>query len=132
MGWIIGSHHQINLNDIWCLETSIVEALHLQEEVWKSLIASVYDFRQRNSWNIPSMLTFRILNLLSEIQKVPITPNLVSDITIWGPAENGILSLKEAYNFYRVPIESVCGLPSYGPKWFFLGCIWVGVWLNYY
>lgn len=73
-----------------------------------------------------------LLCLLSEFLICSLTITLVSDIPIWGPAENGILSLKEAYNFYRVPIKSVCGLPSYGPKWFFLGCIWVGVWLNYY
>jgi hypothetical protein len=76
---------------------NILAALHNQ------LNDKVQDFIVNNRWEIPQEILDAHPTLLPFIQYVTIPIDDKEDQIIWKHSSSGILSLKDAYNFQRIP-----------------------------
>jgi hypothetical protein len=99
--WKVGSGCSIDLwTDSWC-GNALAETLNIPPNVIIWLPLKVSDIIQNQKWHIPPYLSnlFPILPSLVQQVVLPIEP--LPDVLVWSGNDNGLLSLKDAYNFKR-------------------------------
>lgn len=67
----------------------------------------VSDFLLNEKWDIPTNIQVSLPSFLSIIPKVHIPDLEIKDVLVWKGIGNGLLSLKQAYNFLHKPHPSV-------------------------
>ncbi|GAU10707.1 hypothetical protein TSUD_424710, partial [Trifolium subterraneum] len=99
--WKVGLGYSIKLwTDTWC-GNALVDTLNIPQNVLIWLPQRVSDIIQNQQWYIPPYLDNNFPTLKIMVQQVTLPMEPLSDILVWNGATNGLLSLKEAYEFKR-------------------------------
>ena len=99
--WIIGNGKSINFSkDQWSGEP-IIQTLHLNTSQIQNYPQMLCDFIQNDQWSIPTevMQEFPLIRLLTSQVIIPVQINI--DKLVWKHNGNGMLTLKDAYNFKK-------------------------------
>jgi hypothetical protein len=97
----VGNGHNINLwSDCWC-GAALADTLNISPNVLIWLPKKVYDIIQNQQWAIPTYIANLFPALRSIVQQIDLPVEPLLDALVWKGTDNGLLSLKEAYEFKR-------------------------------
>ncbi|GAU44836.1 hypothetical protein TSUD_280370 [Trifolium subterraneum] len=99
--WKVGNGQSINLwMDAWC-GNSLAETLNIHTSVLIWLPKKVSDIIHNQHWLIPHYLDSLYPTLKNLVLQIDIPVDDVPDSLIWKGTDNGLLCLKDAYEFKR-------------------------------
>jgi hypothetical protein len=101
--WILGKGNNINFwKHDWCGEI-LAQKFNIPVALYHHLNEKVQDFIVDNQWYVPLEIQDEHPTLLPFLQTIIIPFEEKEDQIIWRHSSSGLLSLKDAYNFHRIP-----------------------------
>ncbi|GAU48769.1 hypothetical protein TSUD_406120 [Trifolium subterraneum] len=99
--WRVGNGQCINLwTDSWCGEPlATSQNIHPNILIW--LPSKVSDFIQNQTWYIPRYIDILFPQIKNLVYQVILPVDNIADSLVWKGSDNGLLTLKIAYDFKR-------------------------------